>query len=33
VEVKALGWEGLDRAYQEIERAIQMYGEMLRSRR
>ncbi|MBO9371702.1 MAG: inorganic diphosphatase [Chloroflexi bacterium] len=32
-EVKALGWEGLDRAYQEIERAIQMYVEMLRSRR
>lgn len=32
-EVKALGWEGLDRAYQEIERAIQTYGEMLRSKR
>lgn len=33
VEVKALGWEGLDRAYQEIERAIQMYVEMLRTKR
>lgn len=33
VEVKALGWEGLDRAYQEIDRAIQTYVEMLRSRR
>jgi inorganic pyrophosphatase len=33
VEVKALGWEGRDRAYQEIERAIQIYVDMLRTKR
>lgn len=33
IKVRALGWEGLDRAYEEIERAIRMYVEMLRTRR
>lgn len=33
VEVRAIGWEGQERAYEEIERAIQMYVEMLRTRR
>ncbi|RME34357.1 MAG: inorganic diphosphatase [Thermoflexia bacterium] len=32
-EVQALGWEGRDRAYQEIERAIQLYVERLRTHR
>lgn len=32
-EVQALGWEGQERAYQEIERAIQLYVERLRTHR
>jgi len=31
VEVQAQGWEGLDRAYEEIEEAIQIYVRTLRS--
>ncbi len=33
VEVKPLGWEGLQRAHAEIERAIQMYVQTLRTMR
>jgi inorganic pyrophosphatase len=32
-EVKSHGWEGLDRAHQEIERAIDMYVQKLRTDR
>jgi inorganic pyrophosphatase len=32
-EVQAQGWEGLERAHEEVERAIQMYVERLRSER
>jgi len=32
-EVKGMGWEGLQRAHQEIERAIQLYVGTLRTER
>ena len=33
VEVHAKGWEGIERAHEEIERGIEMYARMLRSTR
>ncbi|HIP86898.1 MAG TPA: hypothetical protein EYH27_00485, partial [Anaerolineales bacterium] len=32
-ETEPKGWEGVKRAYEEIERAIQMYVQLLRTER